>query len=181
MTAADGGWTVERLGPAQDLGGVLAVAVASFRNGWTPAMFARELERGDVAHLFVARGPEGAVAGYCSAWLVRGELHINGLAVDPARRRRGAARAARATLAPPLLRHALDEGRRLGAAEALLEVRRANRAARRLYEAAGFAVRTVRPRYYLQPVDDALIMQLRLAGGAPEDGRPARLETGHPL
>ena len=154
MRAPPDGWTVERLGAVQDLDGVVAVAQASFRNGWTRAMFVHELERRDVAHLFVVRGSTGGVAGYCSTWLVSDELHINGLAIAPALRGRGAARA--------LVRHALDEGRRLGALEALLEVRRSNRAARQLYEAAGFTLRGVRSRYYVQPVDDALIMGRRL-------------------
>ena len=150
MTAARSGWIVERLARTRDLDSVLAVVEASFLNGWTRAMFVRELDRPDMAHLFVLRGPGDAIAGYCSVWLVCDELHINALAIDPARRWQGAAMA--------LLGHALDEGRRLGA----LEVRRSNRAARQLYESSGFTVREVRPRYYLQPVDDALIMQRRL-------------------
>ena len=154
MTAARSGWIVERLARTRDLDSVLAVVEASFLNGWTRAMFVRELDRPDMAHLFVLRGPGDAIAGYCSVWLVCDELHINALAIDPARRRQGVAMA--------LLGHALDEGRRLGALEALLEVRRSNRAARQLYESSGFTVREVRPRYYLQPVDDALIMQRRL-------------------
>ena len=144
------GWAVERLGETRDLDGVLAVAEASFLNGWTRAMFLRDLERRDTVHLFVVRGPSGEVAGYCSAWLLSDELHINGLAIAPAVRRQGAAQA--------LVRHALGEGRRLGALEVLLEVRRSNRAARRLYESTGFTIRGVRPRYYVQPVDDALMM-----------------------
>ena len=154
MRAPRDGWTVERLGALHDLDSVVAVAQASFLNGWTRAMFVRELERPDTAHLFIVRGSAGHVAGYCSVWLVSDELHINGLAVAPALRRQGAARA--------LVRHTLGEGRRLGASEALLEVRRSNRAARQLYEAAGFTVRGVRPRYYVQPLDDALILGCRL-------------------
>ena len=154
MRPPGGGWAVERLGRAQDLDGVVAVAEASFLNGWTRAMFVRELRRHDTAHLFIVRGSADGVAGYCSTWLVSEELHINGLAIAPAFRRQGAARA--------LVRHALGEGRRLGALEALLEVRGANRAARQLYESAGFSLRGVRPRYYVQPIDDALILGRRL-------------------
>ena len=145
---------MERLGAMRDLDGVVAVAEASFLNGWTRAMFVRELERRDTAHLFIVRGSASEIAGYCSTWLVSDELHINGLAIAPALRRQGAARA--------LVRHALGEGRRLGALEALLEVRRSNRAAQQLYESAGFTLRGVRPRYYVQPVDDALFMGRRL-------------------
>ena len=150
MTSGPDRWAVERLGEAGDLDEVIAVAEASFVNGWTKTMFLRDLERPDTAPLFVVRRPEGRVAGYCSTWLLGEELHINGLAVAPGLRRQGAARA--------LVRHALGEGRRLGAVEAFLEVRRTNLAARRLYESAGFIVRSIRPRYYVRPVDDAVIM-----------------------
>ena len=154
MRAPRHGWTVERPAAARDLDGIVAVAQASFRSGWTRETFAREIERRGMGHFFVARGAAGEVAGYCSTWIVADELHINGLAIAPSRRRQGAARA--------LVLHALDEGRRLGAHEALLDVRRANRAARRLYESAGFTLRGVRARYYAQPVDDALVLGRRL-------------------
>lgn len=150
MSGEPAAWTVSRLTEARDLDRVVALAEASFVNGWTKAMFLRDFQRSDAAPLFVVRSPGGEVAGYCATWVLDGELHINGLAVAPALRRRGAAGA--------LVRHALGEGRRLGAREALLEVRRSNRAARRLYESAGFAVRGIRPRYYVRPVDDAVIM-----------------------
>jgi ribosomal-protein-alanine N-acetyltransferase len=46
----------------------------------------------------------------------------------------------------------------------MLEVRADNGAARALYEAVGFTVLRVRPRYY-QPGDvDALVMRLDLVG-----------------
>jgi ribosomal-protein-alanine N-acetyltransferase len=78
------------------------------------------------------------------------ELHINNLAVLPAYRRAGIGLA--------LLRHALDEGARMGARRATLEVRRSNEAARQLYERFGFSVVGVRHGYYSNPVEDALVL-----------------------
>jgi ribosomal-protein-alanine N-acetyltransferase len=52
----------------------------------------------------------------------------------------------------------LAEAGRLGATRATLEVRASNEDARRLYERAGFSVAAVRPRYYSNPVEDALIL-----------------------
>jgi len=49
----------------------------------------------------------------------------------------------------------------LGASEIWLEVRAANAAARRLYVACGFAEAGVRPGYYLDPPDDAVLMRRR--------------------
>lgn len=51
-------------------------------------MFSRELERPETACLFVIRGETQCIAGHCSALVVHGEVHINNLAVDPARRGR---------------------------------------------------------------------------------------------
>ncbi len=147
-------WTVERLCRADELDGVMAVEEASYFNPWTRAMFSRELKRPEMAHLFVVRGETRRIAGYCSAWVVRQDLHINNLAVGPPWRRRGAARA--------LLWHMLQEGQRLGAQRATLEVRRSNHAARQLYITAGFEIFGVQPRYYTQPIEDALVLWCRL-------------------
>ena len=147
-------WTVERVRGLEDLDDVLAVEEASFFNPWTRAMFSRELKRPETAHIFVVRGETSAIAGYCLLWIVREELHITNLAVSPAWRRRGAARA--------LLRHVLREGRRLGAQRATLEVRRSNHTALQLYETVGFATSGVRPRYYTQPTEDAVVLWRRL-------------------
>jgi [ribosomal protein S18]-alanine N-acetyltransferase len=78
------------------------------------------------------------------------EVHINNLAVAPAHRGRG--------YGTELLRHALAEGRRLGARRATLEVRQSNLAAQRLYARLGFRVAGRRPAYYTHPVEDAFIL-----------------------
>jgi [ribosomal protein S18]-alanine N-acetyltransferase len=53
----------------------------------------------------------------------------------------------------------LDEGARMGATRATLEVRRSNEAARQLYERFGFSVVGVRHGYYSNPVEDALVLR----------------------
>ena len=86
---------------------------------------------------------------YCIGQLVVDELHIHTLAVAPPWRRAGLARR--------LLRTALREAGALGARSATLEARRSNGAARQLYEGAGFTPSGVRPGYYADPKEDALI------------------------
>ena len=79
-------------------------------------------------------------------------LQINGLAVDPAYRRRGIARA--------LLDAAIDESRSRGARRLTLRVFAPNAAARALYDAAGFEVEGVlRAEFFLEGsyVDDVLM------------------------
>ncbi len=62
----------------------------------------------------------------------------------------------------------------VGGDELLLEVRRSNNAAQDLYRHAGFVTAGVRPAYYRDPVDDAVLMQRALSSpslGAPYNAR----------
>jgi [ribosomal protein S18]-alanine N-acetyltransferase len=139
-----------RLTSPADLDAVVDLEARCFTNPWTREMLERELAQSDVAHIFVARLPDGAVAAFCACWIVLDELHINTMAVDFPYRRRG--------LATRLLEFVMLEAARAGASRATLEVRESNTAARRLYETLGFEVTAVRPKYYTQPEDDALIL-----------------------
>ena len=129
---------------------VLAIEEASFTNPWTREMYLAELANPGVSYCFLAHDGEGRPIGFCSFWRVLDELHVNNLAVVPERRRTGVASA--------LLAFVLDEGARLGAKRATLEVRRSNDPARYLYERFGFTVAGVRRGYYTRPVEDALVL-----------------------
>ncbi len=135
-----------------DLEAVLEIERASFTNPTSREMLCWEIEHSDVTRIWVARAPEEPVIGFCSCWLVFDELHIHTVAVRPAWRRRGIARA----LMEGVLRAAVGEGAR----RATLEVRQSNGAARGLYAGLGFVERGVRPRYYTRPIEDALILWL---------------------
>lgn len=142
--------TVERLSGPDDLRGVLEVDEASFVRPWTREMYEAELRNPDVTRIFVVRTAEWLVAGYCAAWFLRGEVHINNVAVRPECRRQG--------LGGQLVRHVLAAAAAEGHRRATLEVRRSNYPARRLYEALGFRVAGVRKDYYSEPVEDALVL-----------------------
>jgi ribosomal-protein-alanine N-acetyltransferase len=144
------GWTIEPFSSPDEIDEVLAVERASFTNPWTREMYLSELKNEGVSFLFVARDDGGKLIGFCSFWRVFEEVHINNLAVDPGHRRQG--------VAASLLTHVLAEAPRLGATRALLEVRRSNGEARRLYERFGFSVAGTRRNYYSQPVEDALVL-----------------------
>ena len=143
-------YTIQRMRPDVDLDAVLEVEAASFSNPWTPDMFAWDLRNPQISHIYVLRAGEERVAAYCSCWLVDDEWHINNLAVRPAWRGQGLARA--------LLDHVLKEASSLGAYCARLEIRRSNDIARRLYEGKGFAVVGTRRSYYTNPPEDALLL-----------------------
>jgi len=56
----------------------------------------------------------------------------------------------------------LTRARQAGCQMAILEVRSANRAARMLYQKSGFEEVGKRPRYYQNPLDDAITMICQL-------------------
>jgi ribosomal-protein-alanine N-acetyltransferase len=82
---------------------------------------------------------------------VAGESHILNVAVHPDFRRRGVGAA--------LIGEAVAEARSRDAQLMLLEVRRSNLEARRLYRKFGFEERRLRRNYY-GPGEDALVMEL---------------------
>lgn len=145
----------------EDLPQVLAIEAASFSLPWTREMFEGELGMG-ISRNLVARVPypmgvatcqePEIVAGYICTWLIKGELHINNIAVAPAFHRKGIGR--------QLLQAALDMARKEGLRRALLEVRASNLSAQGLYEGFGFKVTGIRKGYYSVPREDALIMRL---------------------
>ena len=154
MTSA--GWRVERVRDEKDIAPVLALQTSSFTNPWTADALKWELEHSPVSRLYVllddSRDPPDAAA-FCACWHLVDELHINSLAVAPGRRRAG--------LATRLMRDVLARAKEEGAVRATLEVRRSNEAARALYERLGFVVEAIRPDYYTNPREDALILWLR--------------------
>jgi len=95
------------------------------------------------------------VIGFCNYWIVPdphggGEVHIHAIATHPDHRRAGVGAA--------LLDRALAQGRAQGCSIATLEVRRGNAPAIALYQRAGFRTVHVRPRYYQDNGEDALVM-----------------------
>jgi ribosomal-protein-alanine N-acetyltransferase len=151
-------WVIEPLAGTEDLEGVLEVDAVSFTRPWTRSMYEVDFLNRDTSRLYVLRTPTQPVAGYCAAWFVADEIHINNIAVRPELRGRGYGSA--------LLARVLEEGRAAGGRRAMLEVRRSNGDARRLYERVGFRVAGVRRDYYTDPVEDALVLW-RDDNGAP--------------
>ncbi len=152
MSAATGHvveFALRLAGPA-DLPGIMAVERTSFAAPWTERMFAEELGR-DYSHVWVAeRSADRRVCGFVVFWLAVGEVHLLNLAVEPGSRRRGIARA----MVAALVALATDRG----ADHILLEVRPSNAAAIRVYQSFGFRPVGIRPRYYADSGEDAVIM-----------------------
>jgi ribosomal-protein-alanine N-acetyltransferase len=132
-----------------DLEAVQAIERASFSSPWPPNAYRSELETNRLASYLVARHGD-RVVGYGGMWLMVDEAHITTFAIHPAWRRR--------RIGERLLLAFLDIAIDRSAHEATLEVRLSNLAARRLYEKYGFRPVGLRPRYYSDDNEDALIM-----------------------
>jgi ribosomal-protein-alanine N-acetyltransferase len=132
-----------------DLDAVHAIERASFSSPWPPNAYRSELETNRLASYLVARYGD-RVVGYGGMWLMVDEAHITTFAIHPAWRRR--------RIGERLLLAFLDIAIDRSAHEATLEVRLSNLAARRLYEKYGFRPVGLRPRYYSDDNEDALIM-----------------------
>jgi [ribosomal protein S18]-alanine N-acetyltransferase len=151
-----------------DLDEVQTIEHASFATPWPPNSYRSELETNRLAQYVVARA-EGQVVAYGGIWLMVDEAHITTFAVAPAWRRR--------KIGERLLLALLDLATERRASEATLEVRLSNLAARRLYEKYGFRPVGLRPRYYSDNNEDALIMTTESLRGTGMRDRLARLRA----
>jgi ribosomal-protein-alanine N-acetyltransferase len=133
----------------EDLDEVQAIEQASFSTPWPSNAYRSELMTNRLASYLVAR-IDGRIVGYGGMWLMVDEAHITTFAIHPAWRRQG--------IGERLLLAFLDLARDRHAREATLEVRLSNLAARRLYEKYGFRPVGLRPHYYSDNNEDALIM-----------------------
>ncbi len=132
-----------------DLPAVQLIEQASFTTPWPAHAYRSELETNRLATYLVVRAAD-ALVGYAGMWVMVDEAHITTFAVHPAWRRR--------RIGERLLLALVDLARARRAREATLEVRLSNLPARRLYEKYGFRPVGIRPNYYSDDHEDALIM-----------------------
>lgn len=138
----------------EDLDAVLEIERESFRTPWSRALFEKELII-PFACAFVAWSLiHFKVVGYLCMWFVGNETHILNLAVRPGERNKG--------IGAYLLRYGVEFCRSRGMREMTLEVRRSNYQAISLYRNFQFQPRGIRPRYYQDSGEDAIIMGLHL-------------------
>ena len=171
----------------EDLPAIHAIERASFDSPWPADAYRSELETNRLAQYLVASAGDAIVA-YSGMWLMVDEAHIITFAVHPSWRRQ--------RIGERLLLALLDLARDAGAHEATLEVRLSNLPARRLYEKFGFRPVGLRPHYYSDNGEDALIMttdplgdpamRARIASlraeidAAPPPVHPDRVPDGNP-
>ncbi len=135
---------------ARDLGRVMEIEHQSYTMPWTESTFRGLLRRAD-ADLFVAETVDGEVAGYAVSWAVLDQGELGNVAVAPEWRHRG--------IAHRLLDAVILRAAERRVKELFLEVRVSNSTARQLYLAYGFRDVGRRRNYYMEPVEDALVMR----------------------
>jgi ribosomal-protein-alanine N-acetyltransferase len=137
-----------------DVDAVLAIEKVSFRSPMTAQLLLEEMGR-EWAHIDVVRDRMNRnVVAFTNYWVVADEVHLLNLATDPEARRAGHA--------SRLLAHIIEVGRTRSCRFVTLEVRRSNAAAARLYRRFGFRAVGVRPNYYAEDQEDAIVMLLDL-------------------
>ena len=137
------------------IAGVCEVENKSFAVPWTERMFYDELKNPLARYVVLLdKQNPGNVIAYVGYWKIFDEGHITNVAVHPEwRGKKGATY---------LLRQMMQLAASEGMKDMTLEVRRSNLAAQGLYTKLGFAVEGVRPNYYEDNGEDALIMWYRV-------------------
>jgi ribosomal-protein-alanine N-acetyltransferase len=139
-----------------ELAAVHAIERMSFPNPWPLHIFQQELSHSWSRLWGVFTTGSGAPVAFLLFWLVYDEVHILNIATHPRYRRQ--------SIAKTLLARLQEESLRVGARYLTLEVRPSNAAALNLYRTQGFEVVGVRPRYYSDNGEDALVMVKSLNG-----------------
>ncbi len=140
---------------AADAAALAAIDAASQVNPWCEAQFTA-LTSGAAAQTVLVSDDNGRAVGYVVFDQVLDEASILRIAVHPEFRGRRLGRG--------LLEAAMTRMRHGGARRCLLEVRRSNAVAQRLYASCGFQVDGVRKNYYptRSGREDALLMSMSL-------------------
>ena len=128
---------------------VAALEKICFCDPWSEGSIASELENPLSRWLVALEGEQ--VLGYVGSQTVLDESDMMNLAVDPAFRRRGIARALVCAL--------IEQLRKMGSRCLTLEVRASNESAQAFYACLGFVQVGRRKNYYLNPREDALILR----------------------
>jgi ribosomal-protein-alanine N-acetyltransferase len=146
-----------RAGVPADLDAIDALERRAFTTPWSKEALRAEICAGEDRVCLIAE-VAGEFAGYAMFWGVADEIHLVTIAVEPGMRRRG--------IASALLNSLLDSDLAHDKSLVTLEVRAGNSAAIELYRRYGFREVALRPRYYPDNHEDALVMLRELRPSA---------------
>ncbi|MDX9871318.1 MAG: ribosomal protein S18-alanine N-acetyltransferase [Clostridia bacterium] len=135
-----------------DISQIIAIEKKSFPTPWSAYAFTCELCDNEFAYYFVLslENNPSAVIGYGGMWIITDEAHITNIAVTPDYRGK--------RLGERLMEGLMALAKAKQVVRMTLEVRLSNEPAQRLYKRIGFASAGIRPGYYIDTNEDALIM-----------------------
>ena len=134
----------------EDLDQVLEIEKNSFSSPWSLNAFEIELSDNHNYTFYLVARAGNQVLGYLGSWFIVDEVHITNIAVKSTVRRQG--------IGQLLLRYLFQVAKAQKMSAITLEVRPTNRAAQELYKKLGFISVGIRPKYYQDNHEDALIM-----------------------
>lgn len=121
---------------------------------WSEESILHDISGSDIAIVIVAES-DGEILGYANVWNIAGEGQLNNIAVFSRARGRHIGQA--------LMEAMLDRLSAIGSYEMSLEVRLGNVVARSMYEKLGFENLGIRPGYYEDNGEDAVIYRKDLS------------------
>ena len=142
----------------EDVPAVHEIDTLSFSLPWPERSFRFELTGNPVSRGWVTE-VDGRIAAMLMLWFIVDEAHIATIATHPDFRRQG--------MGEQILLHALRAAHSEGARRAFLEVRAGNAAAQAMYKKYGFIVDGLRPKYYRDNGEDAILMSLEGLNSLP--------------
>lgn len=137
-----------RLMQAEDIMEIENIEMMSFPFPWTAKFFYMEMQKNNFGYYWVME-VEHKLVGYVGYWKIDEEAHITTLAIHPLCRHKGLGRI--------LLSFIVENTYEKGMKKITLEVRKNNFAAQALYEKLGFKKVAIRPHYYHDTDEDAII------------------------
>lgn len=135
-----------KLGDIED---VLDLEKEAFFTPWSKNAFITELTKNMLAKYYVAQ-VEDRVVAYGGMWLIMDEAHITNIAVSFKYRGKG--------IGTKIVEALIEEGKNKNISGMTLEVRKSNLVAQNLYKKLGFVYSGIRPSYYEDNGEDAIIM-----------------------
>ena len=132
----------------EDIEDILEIEEEAFTTPWSEEAFKSEIKN-NLAHYLVVE-IDGRIVGYGGVWLIIDEAHITNIAVLQEYKGKG--------IGNKILMGLIKYSTKLGIKNMTLEVRESNFVARRFYEKHGFVSYGIRPKYYIDDNEDAIIM-----------------------
>jgi len=136
----------------RDKEAVVAIENDVFSDPWPD--FAFDRKNNDPNHKFIVAQSDKKIVGYAAYFVDLGEARLTNIAVASDCRRK--------SIAKSLLNYILDSVKKADCRFIFLDVRPTNKAAIDLYRKYGFEDAYIRPGYYDNPREDAIVMMKSL-------------------